>query len=221
MAYNCVVLIKQVPDTKRITGQAMNDDGTVNRSALPAIFNPEDLNALELALRIKDESGGKVTVLDRLIDAGDVLPLTGASSIRRGSGIPRASNAGGGVWGVDPKGGGGVSSSGDRERSAVSPSTSVSSKLPGSNGDDSDPGIWLFRSVNSASGAPSSIPSVLGTAFSELPFSDPCIISPSTDIPKESSCDLIKSSSFSSSSAPSIRSLNRCWGFLGCSFSAI
>ena len=48
--YNCVVLIKQVPDTKKITGQAMNDDGTVNRSALPAIFNPEDLNALELAL---------------------------------------------------------------------------------------------------------------------------------------------------------------------------
>ncbi len=63
MAYNCVVLIKQVPDTKRITGQAMNDDGTVNRSALPAIFNPEDLNALELALQIKDKFGGKVTVL--------------------------------------------------------------------------------------------------------------------------------------------------------------
>ena len=63
MAYNCVVLIKQVPDTKRITGEAMNDDGTVNRSALPAIFNPEDLNALELALQIKDEFGGKVTVI--------------------------------------------------------------------------------------------------------------------------------------------------------------
>ena len=55
MAYNCVVLTKQVPDTKRITGKAMNDDGTVNRSALPAIFNPEDLNALELALQIKDK----------------------------------------------------------------------------------------------------------------------------------------------------------------------
>ena len=63
MAYNCVVLIKQVPDTKRITGKAMNDDGTVNRSALPAIFNPEDLNALELALQIKDEFGGKVTAM--------------------------------------------------------------------------------------------------------------------------------------------------------------
>jgi len=63
VAYNLVVLVKQVPDTKRITGEAMNDDGTVNRSALPAIFNPEDLNALEMALQIKDTHGGTVTVL--------------------------------------------------------------------------------------------------------------------------------------------------------------
>jgi electron transfer flavoprotein beta subunit len=55
-------LIKQVPDTKKITGKAMNDDGTVNRSALQAIFNPEDLNALELALQIKQQYGGTVTV---------------------------------------------------------------------------------------------------------------------------------------------------------------
>jgi electron transfer flavoprotein beta subunit len=41
----------------------MNDDGTVNRGALPAIFNPEDLNALEMALRIKDKFGGKVTAV--------------------------------------------------------------------------------------------------------------------------------------------------------------
>jgi electron transfer flavoprotein beta subunit len=63
VGYNCVVLVKQVPDTQRITGQVMNDDGTVNRAALPAIFNPEDLNALELALQIKDRSGGRVTVI--------------------------------------------------------------------------------------------------------------------------------------------------------------
>ena len=63
MAYNCVVLIKQVPDTKRITGEAMNEDGTVNRSALPAIFIHEDLNALELALQIKDKFGGHITVI--------------------------------------------------------------------------------------------------------------------------------------------------------------
>ena len=77
MAYNCVVLIKQVPDTKRITGKAMNDDGTVNRSALPAIFNPEDLNALEMALDIKDKFGGKVTVI--------TMGLPAASSILRES----------------------------------------------------------------------------------------------------------------------------------------
>ncbi len=63
MAYNCVVLIKQVPDTKRVTGEAMNPDGTVNRAALPAIFNPEDLYAVELALEIRDRFGGKVTVI--------------------------------------------------------------------------------------------------------------------------------------------------------------
>jgi len=74
VAYNCVVLVKQVPDTKRITGQAMNDDGTVNRSALPAIFNPEDLNALELALEIKDKFGGHITVITMgLPAAGAVL----------------------------------------------------------------------------------------------------------------------------------------------------
>jgi len=63
MPYNCVVLVKQVPDTSNITGQAMKDDGTVNRAALPAIFNPDDLNALEMALNVKDEHGGRVTVL--------------------------------------------------------------------------------------------------------------------------------------------------------------
>lgn len=63
VGYHCVVLVKQVPDTKRITGQAMNEDGTVNRAALPAIFNPEDLHALEMALDIKDKYGGKVTAM--------------------------------------------------------------------------------------------------------------------------------------------------------------
>lgn len=63
MAYNCVVLVKQVPDTANITGKAMKDDGTVNRAALPAIFNPEDLNALEMALQVKERHGGQVTVL--------------------------------------------------------------------------------------------------------------------------------------------------------------
>lgn len=74
MGYNCVVCVKQVPDTKRITGEAMKSDGTVNRAALPAIFNPEDLNALEEALKIRDAHGGTVTVVTMgLPTACDVL----------------------------------------------------------------------------------------------------------------------------------------------------
>jgi len=73
LAYNCVVPIKQVPDTKRITGDAMNDDGTVNRGSLPAIFNPEDLNALEMALYIKDKFGGKVTVITMGLPAASAI----------------------------------------------------------------------------------------------------------------------------------------------------
>ncbi len=61
--YNSVVLVKQVPDTHNITGEAMKKDGTMNRSALPAIFNPEDLNALEMALQLRERYGGQVTVL--------------------------------------------------------------------------------------------------------------------------------------------------------------
>jgi electron transfer flavoprotein beta subunit len=61
--YNCVVCVKQVPDTKKVTGQAMKADGTINRAALPAIFNPEDRNALEAALRVKETYGGTVTVV--------------------------------------------------------------------------------------------------------------------------------------------------------------
>lgn len=58
-----IVMAKQVPDTKKITGKAMKEDGTVNRAALPAIFNPDDMAALEMALRLKDQYGGKVIVL--------------------------------------------------------------------------------------------------------------------------------------------------------------
>lgn len=61
--YNSIVMVKQVPDTANISGKVMNDDGTVNRNALPAIFNPEDREALEMALRVKDQFGGKVTVI--------------------------------------------------------------------------------------------------------------------------------------------------------------
>jgi len=63
MKFKIVVLAKQVPDTRNVGKDAMKADGTVNRSALPAIFNPEDLNALEQALRIKDQFPGSTVTL--------------------------------------------------------------------------------------------------------------------------------------------------------------
>jgi len=63
VSFTMVVLVKQVPNWSNITGEAMNADGTVNRNALPAVFNPDDLLALELALDLKDREGGRVTVL--------------------------------------------------------------------------------------------------------------------------------------------------------------
>ena len=61
--YDSIVCVKQVPDTANVTAEAMKDDGTVNRAALPAIFNPEDLHALEAALDVRDAHGGTVTAL--------------------------------------------------------------------------------------------------------------------------------------------------------------
>lgn len=64
MSLNIIVLAKQVPDTRNVGKDAMKEDGTINRAVLPAIFNPEDLNALEQALRIKDANpGSTITVL--------------------------------------------------------------------------------------------------------------------------------------------------------------
>lgn len=75
MSLKIIVLAKQVPDTRNVGKDAMTAEGTVNRAALPAIFNPEDLNALEQALRLKDQHpGSTVTVLTMgLPKAADVL----------------------------------------------------------------------------------------------------------------------------------------------------
>ncbi len=58
MSLRIIVLAKQVPDTRNVGKDAMTAEGTVNRAALPAIFNPDDLNALEQALRIKEQNPG-------------------------------------------------------------------------------------------------------------------------------------------------------------------
>lgn len=63
MSLKIVVLAKQVPDTRNVGKDAMKEDGTINRAALPAIFNPEDLNALEQALQLKEEHPGSTVTL--------------------------------------------------------------------------------------------------------------------------------------------------------------
>ena len=63
MSLNIIVLAKQVPDTRNVGKDAMKEDGTITRAALPAIFNPEDLNALEQALRLKDANPGSTITL--------------------------------------------------------------------------------------------------------------------------------------------------------------
>lgn len=76
--YNIIILAKQVPDTRNVGKDAMKADGTINRAALPAIFNPEDLNALEQALRIKDQFPGSTV---RILTMG---PGRAADIIREG-----------------------------------------------------------------------------------------------------------------------------------------
>lgn len=63
MPLKMIVTVKQVPDTHNISGDVMKPDGTVNRAALPAITNPEDLNALEEALKIKEAVGGEIIAI--------------------------------------------------------------------------------------------------------------------------------------------------------------
>lgn len=75
MPYHCIVCVKQVPDTANVTVEAMKEDGTVNRAALPAIFNPDDLHALEAALAIRDAHGGRVTAIS-------MGPLGAAEALR-------------------------------------------------------------------------------------------------------------------------------------------
>jgi electron transfer flavoprotein beta subunit len=78
MGLQIIVLAKQVPDTRSVGKDAMKEDGTVNRAALPAIFNPEDLNALEQALRLKD------TCTDTTVTLLTMGPARAAEIIREG-----------------------------------------------------------------------------------------------------------------------------------------
>ena len=56
-----IVCVKQVPDTSGKV--AVNPDGTLNRASMQTITNPDDMNAVEAALKLKDETGCKVIVV--------------------------------------------------------------------------------------------------------------------------------------------------------------
>lgn len=58
---NIVVCIKQVPDTTEIRIDPVKN--TLIRTGVPSIMNPFDKNALETGLQLKDQYGGKVTVI--------------------------------------------------------------------------------------------------------------------------------------------------------------
>ena len=58
---NIIVCIKQVPDTTEVKIDPKT--GTLIREGVPSIMNPDDKGGLELALRMKDEFGAKVTVI--------------------------------------------------------------------------------------------------------------------------------------------------------------
>lgn len=77
--FQIVVLAKQVPDTHNVGKDAMKEDGTINRAALPAIFNPDDLKALEMALACKDALKGIVPAKVTIITMG---PTRAAEIIR-------------------------------------------------------------------------------------------------------------------------------------------
>lgn len=63
MGLKMILTIKQVPDTQGVSSDVMRSDGTLNRNALPAIVNPDDLNALEEALKIKETVGGEIVAI--------------------------------------------------------------------------------------------------------------------------------------------------------------
>ena len=89
MSLKIVVLAKQVPDTRNVGKDAMTAEGTVNRAALPAIFNPEDLNALEQALRLKEQHPGSTVGLLTMGPprAGEIIPRPAISRSGRTPGI--------------------------------------------------------------------------------------------------------------------------------------
>ncbi len=87
MACHFIVVVKEVWDTRDLVGEVLDDAGSIKAGALTTRFEPEDLNALEMALRVKDEHGGKVTVLSvgvpRDVDVLRECMYRGVDEVRR------------------------------------------------------------------------------------------------------------------------------------------
>ena len=80
---NIIVCIKQVPDTTEIKIDPVK--GTLIREGVPSIMNPDDKGGLELALRLKDQFGAKVTVVSMgppIINGISTLIITNSGSTK-------------------------------------------------------------------------------------------------------------------------------------------
>jgi len=63
MNYNSIVIVREVWDTRDLVGEILDTEGNIKKNVLATRFEQEDLNALEMALQIKDANGGKVTAI--------------------------------------------------------------------------------------------------------------------------------------------------------------
>ncbi len=63
MSYNSIVIVREIWDTRDLVGEVLDSNGNIKESTLTTRFEPEDLNALEMALQIKDAHGGSVTAI--------------------------------------------------------------------------------------------------------------------------------------------------------------
>ena len=63
MPYNSIVVVREAWDTRDLLPNVVTETGQLNDGVLSRRFEPEDLNALEMALQIRDDHGGTVTAI--------------------------------------------------------------------------------------------------------------------------------------------------------------
>lgn len=94
MAVNSIVIVREVWDTRDLVAQVLDDAGSLKPGAMETRFEPEDLNALEIALRLKDALGGLVTAValgePRSVDVLREALYRGADKVLRVAADPAA-----------------------------------------------------------------------------------------------------------------------------------